>query len=129
MRYADGTTLILESGEWGEEEPGEHAFIEGPNGKLNRDGRTEPAGLLDRLHAFPEPPPLVSFQDAVRTRQDPSLRPPVEAAHRSATLLHLANIAIRTGRKIRWDPVAERIVGDEEANRLVDVPLRAPWRL
>jgi hypothetical protein len=33
------------------------------------------------------------------------------------------------GRKIQWDPVAERVVGDEEANRLVDVPMRAPWHL
>ena len=32
---------------------------------------------------------------------------------------HLANIAIRVGRKIRFDPVKEEIVGDEEANRLV----------
>jgi hypothetical protein len=43
--------------------------------------------------------------------------------------LHLANIAIRTGRKINYDPVAEQIVGDEAANRLVNQPMRSPWRL
>jgi predicted dehydrogenase len=129
MRYEDGTVLILESGEWGEPEPGEHAFIEGPNGKYYRDGRTDPPGLLDRLGAFPDPPEFVWFDTAVRTRQTPSARPDAEAAHRSVTLVHLANIAIRTGRKIRWDPVAERVIGDEEANRLVDVPMRAPWHL
>jgi len=52
-----------------------------------------------------------------------------ESSHRSATLLHLANIAIRTGRKIRYDPVKEEIIGDEEANRLVNQPMRAPWHL
>ena len=52
-----------------------------------------------------------------------------EAAHRCATLLHLANIAIRTGRKIRYDPVKEEVVGDEEANRLVNQPMRAPWHV
>ena len=41
----------------------------------------------------------------------------------------LANIAIRVGRKIQYDPVKEEIVGDEEANRLVYQPMRAPWHL
>jgi len=42
---------------------------------------------------------------------------------------HLANIAIRVGRKIHFDPVREVIVGDEEANRLAYQPMRAPWHL
>ncbi|MBE3071093.1 MAG: gfo/Idh/MocA family oxidoreductase, partial [Planctomycetes bacterium] len=67
---------------------------------------------------------------AVRTRsRAPGEKPGAEEAHRSATLLHLGNIAIRTGRTIAWDAVAERVVGDAEANRLVDVPMRAPWHL
>ncbi len=45
------------------------------------------------------------------------------------TTSHLANAAIRTGRKLKFDPVAQRFVGDEEANRLVDQPMRAPWHL
>jgi len=43
--------------------------------------------------------------------------------------MHLTNIAIRTGRKLRYDPVKEEIIGDEEANRLVYQPMRAPWHL
>ena len=43
--------------------------------------------------------------------------------------MHLANIAFRTGRKIRFDPVREQIVGNEEANRLVNPPMRAPWHI
>ena len=45
------------------------------------------------------------------------------------SFLHLANIAIRCGRKIRYDPDKEEIVGDEEANRLVRQPIRAPWNI
>jgi hypothetical protein len=30
---------------------------------------------------------------------------------------------------VRMDPVTEQIIGDEEANRLVNQPMRAPWRL
>ena len=52
-----------------------------------------------------------------------------EAAHRCATILHLSNIAIRTGRKLKYDPEKEEFIGDAEANRLVNVPYRAPWRL
>jgi hypothetical protein len=129
MRYEDDTTLILESGEWGGQEPGDPPYIEGPKGKYYRDGRTDPPGLLDPLDSMPDPPRLVSFNEALRTRGKPSQKPPAEAAHRSACLVHLANVAIRMGRPIRWDPVAERVVGDEEANRLVDVPMRAPWHL
>ena len=134
MRYADGTAILLESGEWGQEEPGMPAFIEGPRGRIFRGGRggytSDPPELIDRLAGFPEPPDLINFPAAVRARsRAPGDLPSAEEAHRSVTLLHLGNIAIRTGRPIRWDPAAERIVGDDVANRLVDVPMRAPWHL
>ena len=44
-------------------------------------------------------------------------------------MIHLANIAIRCGRKIRYDPAKEQIIGDAFANRLVNQPMRAPWHL
>jgi hypothetical protein len=46
-----------------------------------------------------------------------------------STALNLANLAIRLERKPRWDPVAGRIIGDDEAPRVVDLPVRAPWHL
>ena len=49
--------------------------------------------------------------------------------HRSATVCHLGNIAVRTGRKIQWDPAKEVIVGDAEAARLTSKEYRAPWKL
>jgi hypothetical protein len=53
----------------------------------------------------------------------------VAIGHRSATVCHLGNIAIRTGRKIRWDPVKETIVGDADAAKLTTKVYRAPWKL
>jgi predicted dehydrogenase len=53
----------------------------------------------------------------------------VAIGHRSATVCHLGNIAIRTGRKIQWDPVKERIVGDAAAAKLTTKKYRAPWKL
>ena len=60
-----------------------------------------------------------SRMDATRTRYKSHV----------ATLLHLANTAIRTGRKLRYDPAKEQFVGDELANRYVNLPMRAPWHL
>jgi hypothetical protein len=53
----------------------------------------------------------------------------VEVGHRSATVCHLGNIAIRTGRKITWDAKTEQIVGDKEANAMLTKPYRKPWSL
>jgi hypothetical protein len=80
-----------------------------------------------KLAEMPDPPKLISFAEAIRTRQQPGGN--AEVSHRATTLLHLANIAIRMGRKIRWDPEAEQIVDDEQANRLVNIPMRSPWHL
>lgn len=53
----------------------------------------------------------------------------VEIGHRSATVCHLGNIAIRTGRKITWDPKTETIVGDKEAATMLTKEYRKPWKL
>jgi predicted dehydrogenase len=119
LKYANGFTLVLDSGEWGK--------------RYDRlapkrvDKTALDADALVKLGAMPDPEPLVGFGEAVRTRQQAGGN--AEAAYRTVTIMHLANIAIRTGREIRFDPVAERIVGDDEANRLVDIPRRAPWHL
>ena len=80
-----------------------------------------------KLKAMPDPEAFPAFPEAVKTRKKTGGH--AEAAHRCATLMHLANIAIRMGRKIKYDPVKEEIVGDAEANRLVNQPMRAPWCL
>ena len=65
--------------------------------------------------------------ECIKTREDPICD--VEIGHRSVSVCHLANIAIRLGRKIQWDPVQEAVVGDEEANRLLKPEMREPWTL
>ncbi|MBN1816258.1 MAG: Gfo/Idh/MocA family oxidoreductase [Sedimentisphaerales bacterium] len=68
-----------------------------------------------------------NFVDAVVSKTP--LAAPVDEAHRSVSVCHLANIAMRLERKIRWDPDKERIVGDDEAQRMLSRPMRGPWRL
>ena len=67
------------------------------------------------------------FIECVRTRRRSVA--PVDDTVRSDLISQLSDIAIRTGRRITWDPLAERIVGDPEAARLTSRPLREPWRL
>ena len=65
--------------------------------------------------------------DCIKTRQKPVAD--VEIGHRSISVCHLINIAREVGRKIKWDPEQEQIVGDEEANRLLSRPRRKGYEL
>jgi hypothetical protein len=61
---------------------------------------------------------VANFFKAVVQRETPVSD--VFSHHRALTTCHLAGIASRVGRKIKWDPVKERIVGDDLAQSLVD---------
>ena len=54
---------------------------------------------------------------------------PAEVAHRSCSVCLLGEIAMRLGRRLKWDPENERFGNDEQANRMVSKPMRSPWRL
>jgi hypothetical protein len=66
-----------------------------------------------------------NFLDCVKSRARPVSD--VEDGHGATTACHLANISLRTGRKIRWDAAKEQIVGDAEANAMLERPYRKPW--
>ncbi len=68
-----------------------------------------------------------NFLDAARTGATPIS--PIEAAVRADTVCHQADIAMRLKRKLRWDPVKERFLDDEQANRMLSRPMRSPWHL
>jgi predicted dehydrogenase len=68
-----------------------------------------------------------NWLDCIATRRRPV--GDVEIGHRVCSWSHLGNIACIVGRKLRWDPVAERFPDDEEANRLLARPFREPWSL
>ncbi len=53
----------------------------------------------------------------------------VEIGHRTATACHVGNIARWLGRPLRWDPVEETFVGDDQANAMLSRPMRPPWQL
>jgi predicted dehydrogenase len=70
---------------------------------------------------------LGNFFECVRSRQQPICD--AEIGHRSASVCHLGVIAIRLGRKLKWDPQREKFVGDDEANGYVSREMRKPWSL
>jgi predicted dehydrogenase len=68
-----------------------------------------------------------NFLECVRSRRDPVST--LESGHRATILGNAADIAVRLGRKLKWSPEAERFVDDDEANRRLSQPMRAPWKL
>jgi predicted dehydrogenase len=80
----------------------------GPRNKKIAE-RTGPADLVAHHE---------NFLDCIRDRSKAPAAD-VMAGHRAATLVHLANIAARTGRAINFDPQAESITGDHEAAAMV----------
>lgn len=124
MRYADGCEIILDGEGTDESAP----FIEGPQGKLYRGFKSDIPGLEKKLAQFPDPlPQLTDFSEAVRQRKKFALN---EAnAHRSCTLVNLGKIALQLGRKLYFDPEKQRFINDDAADRLINPPMREPWKL
>ena len=93
--------------------------------------RCEPAGIKDSVITDREIRLPASenhyrnFIECVKSRQDPV--EPVETGHRTATLCHLGNLAMVLKRTLKWDPKREVILGDAEAAKLTERPLRVPW--
>ena len=68
-----------------------------------------------------------NFLDCVKSRAVTIT--PCETAHRSVTPGHLGNIAMKLGRKIRFNPDTEQIIDDPTATRMLGNAMRSPWRL
>lgn len=86
--------------------------------KMKSLPRQRSKGGYDLTHAE-------NFVECIKSREMP--KADVEIAHQGVIPCHLANIAVRTGRTIQWDPENEKIVGDPEANNHVGRDYRAPW--
>ncbi len=68
-----------------------------------------------------------NFIDCVRSRRETVA--PAEIGHRSISAGLLGEIAMLTGRKIKWDPDAEQIIDDPGAAALLGRAYREPWQL
>jgi predicted dehydrogenase len=130
-RYENGATLVIRNGLRFGTCPvrfeGEDGWVEvGDSGEIE----THPKSLLGNLGfegGYPADNHVRAFLDCIKTRTQPVSN--AEVAHRSISACHVANMCKRLGRPIKWDPVTESVIGDEEANRLRSRAYREPWYL
>jgi myo-inositol 2-dehydrogenase / D-chiro-inositol 1-dehydrogenase len=83
--------------------------------------RPERSGKLDAIINH-----MGNFVDCMESRRTPISD--VASQHRSVTACHLANISMRLGRKLTWDPIAEQFVDDDAANRWLSRPQREGFK-
>lgn len=129
--YANGVKLVIRTGLRFGSCPvrfeGDEGWVEtGDSGHVE----TYPKSLVGNRGfegGYPQDNHVRAFLDCVKTREEPVAN--AEVAHRSITACHVANICKRLGRPIKWDPVKEECIGDDEANRLRSRAYREPWYL
>jgi predicted dehydrogenase len=120
--YADGCQIILD----GENKDKGAAYIEGPDGKIFKGFKSTIPNLEGLIATLPDPDEQIGvFSDAVRTRQKFALNE--ENGYRSTTVVNMGIIALQLGRTLEYDPVKQEFINDEEANRLIDQPMRSSW--
>jgi hypothetical protein len=128
-RYANGIEFTLKPG-------GDMTTFVGTKGRVSASRGSitaEPESLLsvkikpDEIHLLQDRHHHRNFLDCVLSRRTPASD--VDSAVQSDFISHLGDIAIRTGRKICWDPLKETIVGDDAAARMMWRPMREPWVL
>ncbi|MFO0913022.1 MAG: Gfo/Idh/MocA family oxidoreductase [Pirellulales bacterium] len=129
--YANGVTLIVSDKEKGGVTwEGTDGWVWANRGQID----AHPKSLLDseigpnEIHLYRSDDHFRNFIDCIHSGQPTAA--PVETAHRSITICHLGNIAMRLGReRLQWDPQQEKIVGDDEAAEMLSRPYRDPWSL
>ncbi len=111
-------------------------LFEGSDGSIFVDPgsiEADPESLLmegilpDEIHLCESRHHKQNFLDSVRSRKEPIA--PVEQAHRSCSICILGYIAMKTGRRLKWNPGKEEFTNDDEANKMLSRPPRAPWRI
>lgn len=127
-RYPDGVEICMDSGEKAVRFEGEEGWIRVDDlGGITAEPRSilrarrTVAGIGYTYMAGH----IRNFLDCVRTRQLPASHP--EIAHRAHTIAHCANLCLRLGRTLRWDPQRERFLNDDDANRMLSRTMRVPW--
>lgn len=122
--YDDGCQIILD----GENKDQNAPYIEGPNGKIYKGFKSDIPDLKRLIDTLPDPDPeITTFTESVKTRKKFALNE--ENGHRSATIVNMGIIALRLGRTLEYDPVKQEFINDDEANRLINQPMRGEWSI
>lgn len=135
LRYESGTLLKLTGPKRGFEDLG--AVFVGEHGTIDIRRGSAVATPGELLKDAPPDSPSVkpgetimhlrNFFECVRARSKPNAD--AETGHRATTVCHLINIARAAGRKLTWDPKAERFTGDDDANEFLSRPRRKGYEM
>jgi hypothetical protein len=126
--YANGVRLIMETGDpAGVRFEGDQGWVFVKRGAIQASDREILRQKIqeNEIKLYHSSNHMKNFLECMHNRKDPVA--PVEVGHRSNTICVLTHIAMKLGRKLRWNPQAERFIKDDEANRLLDYPHRKPW--
>jgi predicted dehydrogenase len=131
-RYANGVVMTCKPGDPSIKFVGTEGWIgnTGWRGPVQASSRAILESKIgpNELHLYTNPKgEHDDFLQCVRSRKDPYF--PVEIGHRVSTVCHLANIAIKVGGKLKWDPAVEKFIGNDAANAMLDRRRRDPWQL
>src|SRR6201996_5325934 len=117
--YEDGCKIILD----GEAKDPDAAYIVGPKGKLYAGFRSDIPNLKEKLALMPDPEPQVTnFLDSVKYRTPFALNE--MNGFRSCTIINMGKIALQLGRPLKFDPVNQLFIDDNEANYMINPPIR-----
>ncbi len=128
-RYANGIEFTFKPGRDRTTFVGTNGWIAAWRGGYD----AEPKSLLsvkikpEEIHLLQDNNHYQNFIRSVRYRRTPASD--IDSAVQSDFMSHLSEIAIRTGRKIRWDEKTETIIGDPAASVLMTRAMREPWGL
>jgi len=133
--YENGVELVIRGGGWiglgscPVRFEGETGWVEaGDSGKMVLSSPELLAGRkVAEIGGYPATFHIRDFLDCVKTRSQPKAN--AEAACYSHIACHAANIAVFLDRQVKYDPVKNEFLNDEQANRLRSEALREPWRL
>ncbi|NQT81027.1 MAG: Gfo/Idh/MocA family oxidoreductase [Candidatus Aminicenantes bacterium] len=126
--YANGVRLIMETGDpAGVRFEGDRGWVFVKRGAIQASDREILRQKIqeNEIKLYRSSNHMKNFLECMHNRKDPVA--PIEVGHRSNTICVLTHIAMKLGRKLRWDPQAERFIKNDEANRLLDYPHRKPW--
>ncbi|VGO22637.1 hypothetical protein SCARR_04722 [Pontiella sulfatireligans] len=126
--YANGVKVVSRNGKPGVKFIGEDGWIRCWRGGFESNDREIFRQKVSEggVHLYESKHHEADWLQAMRSRKDPVST--VEIGHRSNTICVLHHISMKLdGRKLKWDPVKEQIIGDPEANAMLDFEHRAPW--
>jgi Oxidoreductase family, C-terminal alpha/beta domain/Oxidoreductase family, NAD-binding Rossmann fold len=135
-KYADGVVV------YGKPYPGERVGADGGACFIGTQGRiavdrdalvSDPPDVVkeplrpDEVHLYRNTGHANNFLECVRSRKKPICD--IDIAHRAASAVLLGGIVKQLNRPLKWDPQSEQFPNDEEANRMLSIAKRAPWRV